>query len=270
MIIKVLENEYKFITLWVTDIEQAIYPPEFMCTEEQLFEAAIMGHASWSIIQHTALGWVESWQEINDMYTNVLSYLQNSKSKKSQTFYKNIVAWNLITIWKRYGWILACETPLYMRCECGKYLVFIKSWGYDMLGKHEDWRTIIYDNKLYSSYFKDMAWLFMGTKYSNSDKLQEITSKPYDWKVYTVDEVKNSDLGKKLQRWMYPLMHWIEDYIYFQYNVIVKNEAKDKNLMPNVQEIRIKITKEEAETLFKNTIVDVFKNHYDHDKNCLI
>jgi hypothetical protein len=46
MIIKPLEEEHKFITLGVTDIEQAIYPPDFMCTEEQLFEAAILGHAS--------------------------------------------------------------------------------------------------------------------------------------------------------------------------------------------------------------------------------
>ena len=62
-------------------------------------------------------------------------------------------------------------------------------------------------------------------------------------------------------------MYWFgdKDYIYFQYNVVVKNQAKDKNLMPNVQEIRIKIYKEEAERLLKSAIVEVFKNHFDEE-----
>lgn len=270
MIIKKLDQNYQFVELGVTNIESTLYPSEFMdmVTPENLFEAALMGHACWSIIQHTAFS-IEQWKRVNDMYTIMLQHLANSSKKKSQTFYKNILAGNIVTIWSRYK-AIATECPLYLRIEAGKYLVFIKSWWFDMLSTAEDWRPIIYDNKLYSWYFKDMAWLFMWTKYTNNDKKQEILTKEYDWPIYSVDEVRNSDLWKKIQRWMYPLMHGIEDYIYFQYNVIVKNEATNKNLMPNVQEIRIKITKEEAETLLRNTIVEVFKHHFDKEKNCLI
>lgn len=269
MILKPLENNYTMVTLGVTDIEQILFPSEFKCTEEQLFEAKTLGHACWSIIQHTAFS-TEQWQEVNQMYVRMLTYLQNSKSKKTQTFYKNLVAWNIVTIWKRYQPMISTENPMYMRIECGKYLVFLKSWWCDMIGHANDGHKIIYDNKLYSEYFKDENGQFMWTKYTNNDKKQEITEKLYDWKIYTVEETLRSSLGQKLQRWMYPAMYGIEDYIYFQYNIVVKNEAAEKNLMPNVQEIRIKITKEEWDQLIKRTMVDVFKSHYDPEKNCLI
>jgi hypothetical protein len=47
------------------------------------------------------------------------------------------------------------------------------------LSKEKD-VDILYDNKLYSVYFKDKDNNFMGTKYKNSDKEQEITTKAYD------------------------------------------------------------------------------------------
>lgn len=270
MILKPLNAEYKFVTLWVTNIESALHPTDYHCTEEQLFEAAALWHACGSIIQHTALDWDFgiSSAYVNNMYVDMLKYLENSKSKKSQTFYKNLANGNIMKIGKRYKWVVQAETPLYLRVEAGKYLIFIKSWGLDMAWlSDEKGIKIVYDNKLYSSYFKDWDWQFMWTKYTNSDKELEIETKQYDWKVYSVEETLRSDLWEKIQRWMYPLMHWFgdKDYIYFQYNVVVKNEAKDKNLMPNVQEIRIKVTKEEAEKLLKNTIVEVFKNHFDEE-----
>lgn len=269
MIIKPLNPNYKLVTMWVTSIESALYPPDFMCTEEQLFEASTLWHACWSIIQHTAIDPIW-WLEVNEMYCNMLSYLQNSPSQKSKTFYKNLVDKNIVKIWQRYKNILQCETPLYYRVEAWKYLLFIKSWWLDMWWlSEESWIKIVYDNKLYSSYYKDWNNNFMGTKYTNSDNDQEITHKKYDWKIYTVEETLKSELWQKIQRWMYPLMRWFwdKDYMYFQYNVIVKNAAKEKNLMPNVQEIRIKVTKVEAEKLFKQAIVEVFKNHFD-EENC--
>lgn len=265
MIIKPLKEWYKLVTLWVTDIESALHPIDFHATEEQLFEAQVLWHACWSIIQHTALDSLY-WQYVNNMYIDMLKHLQNSRSQKTKTFYNNLVAWNIIKIWEKYKGIVYCETPLYLRIEAGKYLLFIKSWWLDMAWlSTEDWVKIVYDNKLYSKYFKDKFWQFMWTKYSNSDKNLEIQTKDYDWKIYTVDETMGSELWEKIQWWLYPLMHWFwdKDYIYFQYNVVVKNEAKDKNLMPNVQEIRIKIYKEEAEQLLKNTIVSIFRNHFD-------
>jgi hypothetical protein len=51
---------------------------------------------------------------------------------------------------------------------------------------------------------------------------------------------------------------------------VVKNTAKEKNLMPNVQEIRIKVTEAEAMALLKQTIIKVFKDHFDKDKCELI
>lgn len=270
MILKPLDQNYQFVELGVTNIEQALYPPEFMATPEQLFEAAELWHAFWSIVQHTAFS-IEQWNEVNKIYTNMLQHLQNSKSQKTKTFYQNIVAWNIVKIWTRYK-AIATEVPLYLRIEAWKYLIFIKSWGFDMLGKAEDWKTIVYDNKLYSKYFSDYNKNNLWTIYKNSDKEQEILTKPYSWPVYTVQEILQTDLWKKIQWWMYPLMVWIEDwdYMYFQYNVAVKNEAKTKNIMPNIQEIRIKVTKEEAEQLLRNAMVNIFKFHFDKEKNCLI
>ena len=270
MILKPLDKEYKLVTLGVTSIESALHQPDFMATPEQLYEAAMMWHASWSIIQHTAFD-KDKWIVVNDMYISMLEHLQNSPSQKSQTFYKNLVEWNFITIWTRYN-IVATECPLYLRVECWKYLVFIQSWWFDMRWVADDGATIIYDNKLYSKYFNDYNKQNLGTIYKNSDKEKEILTKAYAWPIYTVQEILQTDLCKKIQRWAYPLMVGFgdKDYMYFQYNVIVKNEAKTKNLMPNVQEIRIKITKQEAEQLMKNTLVNVFKFHFDVENNCLI
>lgn len=270
MIIKPLDQDYQFVELGVTNIEQTLYPPEFVATPEQLFEAAELWHAFWSIVQHTAFS-IEQWNEVNKIYTNMLQHLQNSKSQKTKTFYQNIVAWNIVKIWTRYK-AIATEVPLYLRIEAWKYLIFIKSWGFDMLGKAEDWKTIVYDNKLYSKYFSDYNKNNLWTIYKNSDKEQEILTKPYSWPVYTVQEILQTDLWKKIQWRMYPLMVWIEDwdYMYFQYNVAVKNEAKTKNIMPNIQEIRIKVTKEDAEQLLRNAMVNIFKFHFDKEKNCLI
>lgn len=267
MILKPLKENYKFVTLWVTDIESALYPIDFHATEEQLFEAQVLWHACWSIIQHTSIDPI--WgMEINETYINMLKHLQDSKSQKSKTFYKNLVEKNIFKIGQRYKNIIWCEVPLYYRVEAGKYLVFIKSLWCDMVWlSDEPWIKIVYDNKLYSSYYKDQHWEIMGTKYNNNDKEQEISTKKYDGKVYSVSEALKSELWQKIQRWLYPLMYWFgdKDYIYFQYNVVVKNQAKDKNLMPNVQEIRIKIYKEEAERLLKSAIVEVFKNHFDEE-----
>lgn len=126
-----------------------------------------------------------------------------------------------------------------------------------------DGNTYIYDNKFYSSYFKGDDGT-MGTVYINKDDNVEMANGDYTGTVYDKDNYIGTDLSRKTQRYHYPaLFAPNEKEVYFQYNVIKKNEALNRNICPNLQEVRIKVDIEWAKKKIKADIVDMFTHHFD-------